>query len=181
MDKKELRRIIRERKAALTEAERRMKSEDVCRRVMETDVWKEARTVLLYVSLEDEVDTGLLTEWAREEGKTVLLPTCVGDDLVLKVYEGREMMKPGAYGIMEPTGRAMEEKDYGEIDLAIVPGMAFDKSGGRLGRGRGFYDRTLRKMPRCFKMGVCWEVQMVEKVPTDVYDIKMNNVIYEKL
>ena len=177
MEKKELRKIIKERKAALSSEERRRLSHDVCRKVMETDVWQKARTVFLYMAMDDEVDTRELIADGTRNGKTVVLPTCVGDNLVLRVYEGEESMVKGAYGIMEPTGRVMEEKDYGEIDLAVVPGVAFDKDGGRMGRGRGFYDRTLRKIPRCYKMGVCWEVQMVEKVPMDEFDIKMNNVI----
>ena len=177
MEKKELRKIIRQRKAALSCEERKRLSHEVCRKVMETEVWQEARTIFLYMAMDDEVDTRELIADGMRKGKTVVLPTCVGNDLVLRVYEGEESMVSGAYGIMEPTGRVMEEKDYGEIDLAVVPGVAFDKDGGRMGRGRGFYDRTLRKMPRCYKMGVCWEVQMVEKVPMDEFDIKMNNVI----
>lgn len=181
MEKKDLRNIIRHRKAELSSEERGRRSHEVCRRVMETEVWQESQTVFLYMAMDDEVDTRELIAEGAKNGKTVVLPTCVGDELVLRVYEGEEQMTQGAFGIMEPRGKVMEEKDYGEIDLAVVPGVAFDRNGGRMGRGHGFYDRTLRKMPGCYKMGICWEVQMVEKVPMDEFDIKMNNVLYEKV
>lgn len=177
MDKKEMRRLVRERKAQLNEEERRRKSDEVCRRVMATDKWQNAKTALLYRALKDETDVGLLIDDLYTRGGTVLLPTCVGEDLVLRVYEGKEKMRIGDFDIAEPTGRIFEEKDYGKIELVIVPGMAFDNKGGRLGRGRGFYDRLLKKLPNCHKMGVCWSVQMVDEVVMEKDDVRMEEVI----
>lgn len=179
MNKSELRKQIREKKTATdADAFARM-SQSVCRSVVETRMWKDAKVVLLYMSLADEVDTKMLREIAISEGKTVLLPTCVGDDLVLRIYEGENRMKAGAYGIMEPTGSVYEEDRYGDIDLAIIPGMAFDKDGGRLGRGRGFYDRLLPKLGGCRKMGICWDFQLVDNVPKEEHDVAMDLIIHE--
>ena len=177
MDKKEMRRLVRERKAQLNEEERKRESDEVCRKVMATDKWQNAKTTLLYWALKDETDVGLLIDDLYTRGGTVLLPTCVGDDLVLRVYEGKEKMRIGDFDIAEPTGRIFEEKDYGKIELVIVPGMAFDNKGGRLGRGRGFYDRLLKKLPNCHKMGVCWSVQMVDEVVMEEDDVRMDQLI----
>lgn len=177
MDKKEMRRLIRERKTQLSEEERRRESREVCRKVMATDKWQNAKTALLYWALKDETDVGKLIDDLYARGGTVLLPTCVGDDLVLREYEGKEKMRTGAFNIAEPTGRVFEKKDYGKIDLVIVPGMAFDHKGGRMGRGRGFYDRLLKDLPNCYKMGVCWSVQMVDEVVMEDEDVKMEEVV----
>ncbi len=177
MDKKEMRRYIRKQKALLSLEERTRESELVCRSVMATAQWQKAATVLLYWALKDETDVGLLIDDLHGRGGTVLLPTCVGDDLVLREYEGRQKMVTGAFDIAEPTGRIFEEAEYGKIDLAIVPGMAFDRQGGRMGRGRGYYDRLLKKLPHCYKMGVCWSVQMMERVEMNDEDVRMESVV----
>jgi 5-formyltetrahydrofolate cyclo-ligase len=81
------------------------------------------------------------------------------------------------FGIGEPTGP--EFTDLESIDMIIVPGVAFDREGNRMGRGRGFYDRLLSTTPHAFKVGVAFGFQMVEQVPTEPFDIKMNKVIHE--
>lgn len=76
---------------------------------------------------------------------------------------------------MEPTGELFT--DYDLIDVAIVPGMAFDREGHRLGRGKGYYDRFLAQLPHIYKIGICFPFQLVDKVPADVHDILMDEVI----
>ena len=108
--------------------------------------FRAATTVLLYHSLKDEVDTHeFIRKWSRE--KRILLPVVVGDDLELRLYTGPEDLKPGAYGIEEPTGELFT--DYADIDFIVVPGVAFDRNGNRLGRGKGYYDRLLPRTTRC--------------------------------
>ena len=172
-----MRRLVREKKAQLSEEERSRESNEVCRKVMVSDIWQNTKTALLYWALKDETDVGELIDDLYARGGMVLLPTCVGDDLVLRIYEGKEKMAIGAFDIAEPTGQVFEEKDYGKIDLVIVPGMAFDHKGGRLGRGRGFYDRLLKKLPNCHKMGVCWSVQMMDEVAMEKEEVRMEKVI----
>ena len=176
-DKKELRRQVKARKAEMPADLRNRLSDEICRLVMQSYAWQQAKVVLLYMSMTDEVNTATLIRQAWNNGKTILLPTCVGDDLVLRVYEGDEHLRVGAYGIVEPTGRIFGEEEYGAISLVVVPGMAFDKNGGRLGRGRGFYDRLLPKLQACRKIGVCWGCQMVDKVPVKENDVRMDEVI----
>ena len=84
-------------------------------------------------------------------------------------------LQAGAFGILEPTGKLFT--DYKKIDVAVVPGMAFDKEGRRLGRGKGYYDRFLRLLPNTYKIGICFSWQLVDHVPTDEHDILMDQVL----
>lgn len=175
MQKKELRKLIRQRKAEHTAEEKAGMSARICRQVLTDPHWAKANTVFLYHALTDEVDTTILIDAAMHEGKTVLLPVIDGDNLLLKIHTGAT--QTGSYSIQEPIGE--EFTCYKEITLAIVPGMAFDKKGNRLGRGRGFYDRTLPKLAEAYKIGLCFPFQFLESIPCETYDIKMDAVLYD--
>lgn len=133
------------------------------------DQWDAAHTVLLYSALPDEVNTDYLLLSAREEGKTVLLPRVDGERLTLHVYDP-DVMAPGAFGVMEPQGPEFPSSRYGEIELALVPGMAFDRRGHRLGRGKGYYDRLLPQLPAARVVGLCFPFQVVASVPAEAHD-----------
>ena len=177
MTKRELRQQIRTQKRRLSAAELAVMSEDICSKVLALASWQEAGTLLLYYPLPDEVDVRLLIKDAFESGKKVLLPVVKGDELELHLYEGEASLKEGAFGIMEPTGPLFAPEHYGEIELAIIPGMAFDKEGHRLGRGKGYYDRFLRLLPKTYKIGICFSWQLVDNVPTDEHDILMDQIM----
>ena len=134
-----------------------------------------ARTVLLYHSLSDEVDThDLLERWFGK--KQLLLPVVKGEELELRLYHGADSLSTGAFGIAEPTGPVFT--DYAAIDLAIVPGVAFDIHGHRLGRGKGYYDRLLPRLPLAHKTGVCFPYQLMENdIPCDPHDVCMDTII----
>lgn len=135
--------------------------------------FRTAQTVLLYYSLKDEVDTHeFIRKWSRE--KRILLPVVTGDDLELRVYTRPEDLATGAYGIEEPTGERFT--DYAAIGFAAIPGVAFDSSGNRLGRGKGYYDRLLPRLT-AFKAGICFPFQLVEEVPAEPFDICMDTII----
>ena len=96
----------------------------------------------------------------------------------LRRYSGPADLQRGAFGIFEPTGELFT--DYNTIDVAIIPGMAFDAKGHRLGRGKGYYDRFLAKLsPSTYKIGLCFSWQLVDYVPTDEHDIPMDEVIVQ--
>ena len=178
MNKKELRKLIAQRKAEHTTQQRRQLSQDVCSRVLSTPEWAEAETVLLYHSLADEVDTAELIAAGVGQGKQILLPVVVGSELELRIYDGPETLKRGAYGILEPTGSLFPSPRYPQISLAIIPGVAFDKDGHRLGRGKGYYDRLLPRLTGACKVGICWNFQLLEHIPTEDHDITMNRIVY---
>lgn len=175
MEKSELRKEIRRRKAACSAAQRAALSNDVIARLLQTSQWLQARTVLLYHSLPDEVCTHELLRHASSEGKHVLLPVVVGDDLELREYIDEGSMAEGAFHIQEPTGQLFT--DYASIDLAVIPGVAFTANGMRLGRGRGFYDRLLPRLRHTLKIGICWPFQLLDDIPAEPHDVRMDEVI----
>ena len=134
--------------------------------------------ILLYSALPDEVPTQSLMDDLVAQGKTVVLPRVVSDtDMELRRYTGQQDLQTGAYGILEPTGELFT--DYDAIDVAIIPGMAFDAEGHRLGRGKGYYDRFLARVPHLYKIGLCFSWQMVDHVPCDEHDAVMDEVIVQ--
>lgn len=173
MDKKELRKQIACRKKEFSMDERKRMSQDVLSHLENHPKFKSANRILMYYSLGDEVFTHDFVErWCKD--KQILLPVVVGDDLILRCYEGIASMVEGAYKILEPSGEDFTAFD--SIDLAVVPGVAFDKEHHRLGRGKGYYDRLLPKL-HCPKIGLCFPFQMVEQVPTESFDIPMDDVV----
>ena len=97
--------------------------------------------------------------------------------MVVRRYSGKADLQEGAFGIMEPCGELFT--DYEAIDVAIIPGMAFDRHGNRLGRGKGYYDRFLPLLPtRVFKIGVCFPFQLLDDIPMEEHDIKMDVVFF---
>lgn len=173
-EKKALRIEIRQLKRACPLEERRRKSLSVWEAVERDEVFQQAETVLAYWSMDDEVYThDFVKRWAGS--KTLLLPCVKGDELELRYFDGEERLQPGeGYAIPEPVGELFT--DWGKIDLILVPGVAFDKSGNRLGRGKGYYDKVLRETGAC-KVGVCFDFQLVERVPVEPHDVKMDRVV----
>ena len=136
--------------------------------------FRAAGTVLLYHSLPDEVDThGFIARWM--DRKRLLLPVVHGDGLLLRQCSNATALAMGRYGIAEPQGQ--DFTDYAAIDLAVVPGVAFDRQGNRLGRGKGYYDRLLPHLPTAYKIGICFPYQLVNDIPTDAHDIRMDEII----
>lgn len=177
MEKKEIRSRMRDLKRAVPAEEKLLRSDGIMRRLEATDQFRRARVVLLYWSMADEVQTHSMVErWYRE--KTVLLPCVDGDDLRLRQYTGPECMVAGEqFGIGEPSGP--EWTDLGKVDLIVVPGVAFDRQMNRMGRGRGFYDRLLKSTPNATKIGVAFDFQLLDSIPTEPHDVKMDLVISE--
>ena len=177
MLKKQLRNYIRTQKESFGKAQLAAMSEEICSRVLCSVWWQEAGTLLLYYPLADEVDVRPLIKDAFENGKRVLLPVCVGEELNLHLYEGDASLAEGAFGIMEPTGSLFAPDNYGEIQLAIVPGMAFDRAGHRLGRGTGYYDRLLPKLREARLQGICFPFQLLDDVPAEAHDVMVQDVV----
>ncbi len=178
MDKKELRKQIRAAKKAVPFCEKCSRSIPIMQQVEQLPQFNDAQTILLYWSMEDEVQThDFVNRWYQQ--KTLLLPCVDGDDLRLRQYTGPECLKEGEqFGIGEPTGP--EFTDLDSVQMIIVPGVAFDGHNNRMGRGRGFYDRLLKSTPNAYKVGVAFNFQMVDLVPTEEFDVPMNAVIAER-
>lgn len=174
--KKRIRKEISILKKQMSEMQRTQFSLQLQNRIENHPRFKSAKTVLLYSALPDEPETKkLINRW--HDTKKILLPVVVGEELVLKVYEGENLMKTGAFGIKEPQGK--DFKDYNSIDLAIIPGVAFDRALNRLGRGRGYYDRLLAHPDfKAYKIGYCFPFQIVQHVPAEPHDFRIDEVIF---
>ena len=177
MDKQTLRKQIREAKRAVSFSEKERRSAAIMHQVEQLPRFLEAKVVLLYWSMADEVQThDFVNRWYRQ--KTVLLPCVAGDDLLLRQYTGPECLKAGEqFGIGEPTGPEYSQVD--QVEMIVVPGVAFDRKGNRMGRGRGFYDRLLKSTPNAYKVGVAFDFQMLDDIPMEPFDVPMDDVITE--
>lgn len=136
-----------------------------------------ALTVMAYWPLKDEVDIRPLIRQLVGQGATVVLPKVTGDETMeLRRYTSDADLEEGSYHIMEPVGERFTDDD--RIDAVLVPGMAFDAAGHRLGRGKGYYDRLLAASCRtALKIGVCFPFQRVAEVPSEEHDVVMDEVV----
>lgn len=173
--KRELRKMISNKKKEHSVAAKIEKSKAVFDQIKQLKEFQEAKNVLCYWSMEDEVHThGFVIE--ASANKNIFLPVVSGDDLLIRKFTGTDNMKEGiSFSILEPD--SSENVNISNIDLVIAPGVAFDLSGGRIGRGKGYYDRLLTDT-NIYKIGVCFDFQLVECVPIDEHDILMNKIIF---
>lgn len=175
MTKRELRTAMRGRNRMLTPAARAAASREIFRRVESLEAFAAARTVGLFCALADEPDTSeALARWGR--CKRVAVPRVEGETMRFYRYDPAAML-PGAFGIEEP-GPEAELCDPAELDLIVVPGMAFTASGQRMGRGRGYYDRYLAQPGlHAVKVGVGYAHQLVGALPVEPHDVAMDCVV----
>lgn len=172
MDKKTLRTEIKVLKKQHTKEELSEQSEKILDKLEQHPDFVKAERVMLYSALPDEVQTqAFLEKWHLK--KQIILPTVVGDDIIPVAYEKDTDFAVGDFNILEPQN----EPYKGDFDLIVVPGVAFDRNGNRLGRGRGYYDRFLCQHLEVKRIGICFDFQLVEEIPTEPFDIKMDEVI----
>ena len=171
-EKKELRAKIKALKKEHTKEQLLEQSEKILAKLEQHPDFIKADKIMLYSALPDEVHTqAFLEKWHLK--KHVILPTVVGDDIIPVEYGKDIAFAVGDFNIMEPQN----EPYQGDFDLIIVPGVAFDKRGNRLGRGRGYYDRFLSQHMEVKRIGICFDFQLVEEVPSEDFDIRMDEVI----
>ena len=176
MNKKELRQFIRMQKRMYSPEQLKEMSEAIIAKLMVHPRVKAAKTIMMYYSLDDEVNTHETVDRLVAMGKRVVLPAVTGDTTMeLRCYEGPTDLMGGFFHIMEPVGKTFT--DFDTIDVAIIPGMGFDTRGNRLGRGKGYYDRFLARVPALYKIGVCFPFQKMPGIPADDNDIMMDEVI----
>ncbi len=174
MDKNEIRKQMKEQRRALTAEQIEKASLQICEKVCASEDYKNAKTVCLYLSAYREVDTAPLLARCKADGKIVLLPaTDEHGNITLCIDKGT--YKKGNFNITEPARE--EVGDAKDVDLFVIPGLAFDKNGNRLGFGMGCYDRLLNGA-KGYKIGICYVFQYVDALPSDAHDIKMDEVIY---
>lgn len=176
--KKTIRKTVRELKKTTPKERQEMASLAIQEKILAMEEIRSAATILLYYALPDEVDTRVLLRRLsnREEGnKKVILPVVEGEFLILKEYIPSDV-KEGYREILEPQGE--ECINPAEIEIAVIPGVAFDSSCNRMGRGKGFYDKLLPHL-KCRTIGLGYGFQIVEKIPCEPFDKPLDCVVTE--
>lgn len=172
--KKQLRTQLKREKNLLSSAQKKREAKQVFETIEALPEFQEAQHVLCYWSLPDELETaGFIDKWYKK--KHIYLPRVSGDWVEVVRYEGLEMMQKGAFGIPEPRGSVITDPSL--IDLVIVPGMAFSVAGDRMGRGGGYYDRFLPELKKAYRIGVCYQCQIINELPVEMHDVSMDKVI----
>lgn len=163
--------------------ERILKSSRIMYRLTALPEYAEARTVMFFVSHGSEVITDIMIGQAMRDGKRVCAPKADPEALELTargVASIERDLEPGAYGIREPIPASCPVIDPRKIDLVLVPGLAFDASGHRVGYGKGYYDKWLKRFAIGKRVGVCFDFQLVKRVPRTEGDLPVAKVITEK-
>ena len=176
MDKKELRRSIRERKRAMTEEEIVSRSEKLGVLFAQSEAYKNAKTIYGYLPYNQEVRTVPMLEQALKDGKKVAVPKVYGDEMKFLYLDDLTKVSKGYAGIPEPIADEPVAED--ETALVLMPGLAFDPQGHRIGYGGGFYDKFLAAEPNHPTLALCYEFQLLPELDTEEHDIPVDTVLW---
>ena len=158
---------------------RNQKSKVIKDKLLRNKVFRKAKIVMFYIAFGGEVDTEEMIKEAKKAGKLICVPICKKDRETMQpaILDEHAKLIKGLYGVLEPVAQCtICEQD---LDLVIVPGLAFDKAGRRLGRGKGFYDRFLNLLPKDTpSIGLAFDFQILPSVPTTPRDVNVQEIIF---
>lgn len=161
------------------EEDQERKSRLIKRKLLRTKDFIKAKKVMFYIAFRGEVDTTEMIKEARDSGKIVTVPVCEKNRVAIRpcMLDMHARLVKGPYGVREPAEKkCMHWKD---LDLVIVPGVAFDKKGRRLGRGKGFYDRLLDKLPKkTSTIGLAFDFQILPRIPAAEHDVNVRHILF---
>lgn len=180
-EKKQLREHYRALRDNLPCDEKSIMDEKILRKITQLWSYREEKILLTYVATGSEVDTKPLIEYALSDGKAVAVPRCVENTRRMEFYviKSLEDLELGSFGVMEPIKQKCEKLEDLSNGVCIVPALAFDKDGYRLGYGKGYYDRFLNDFGGRI-IGICYSFCMCEELPRGRYDKKVASIITEK-
>ena len=171
---------MRRLREGLAPADRQERSRRIAERLWRLEAFWRARRVLFYAAGGGEVETLPLLERWIEEGRKVILPRVEGEAMILAEVDGLKDLAPGYRGLLEPRSDRGRVVPSGAVEVALVPGLAFDLEGNRLGRGGGHYDRTLACIgPKALKIGLAFDFQVVDHLPVEARDVPVDCVVTE--
>ena len=176
MNKTELRKTIREKKRAMTEEQIVCKSEALGRLFAQSEEYRNARSIYGYLPYNQEVRTVPMLEQALRDGKRVAVPKCYGDEMRFIWMEDLSQVEKGYANIPEPIADGPVADD--ENALVLMPGLAFDPQGHRIGYGGGFYDKFLAREGNHPTLALCYDFQMVDHLETEEFDIPVDKVLW---
>jgi 5-formyltetrahydrofolate cyclo-ligase len=169
---------IRAKLKAQKERDRSRKSKLIKDALFSTSVFKKAKRVMFYITFGGEVNTVEMIKEAQKLGKIIVVPVCKKNRIIKACLLGKDTkLARGPYGIWEPV--VQECVNLKRLDLVVIPGVAFDREGNRLGRGKGYYDRFLKKLSkRTASIGLAFDFQILPFVPAKVHDVSVNKVLF---
>lgn len=173
MNKNQLREKMLHLRTTQSIEQAKMKSAQICKKIIKCSYYKNAKSVMMYFPIKGEVLTDKIIKNALENDKILLAPKVMGDKMVPVIFNLSSPLRKGSFGVTEPLGEIYE----GKIDLVIVPALAFDKSLNRIGFGKGYYDKFL-KDKKCVKIGIGYDFQIVDKIPSSEHDVPMDILIH---
>lgn len=176
MNKQELRRSIRDRKRQMTEEEIVSRSQQLGQLFLKSAAYQNASTIYGYLPYNQEVRTVPMLEQALRDGKTVAVPKVFGEEMRFILMEDLSLVEKGYAGIPEPIADGPVAND--PHALVLMPGLAFDPQGHRIGYGGGFYDRFLAAEPEHPTLALCYEFQMLPHLETEAFDIPVDTVLW---
>ncbi len=182
--KKKLREEMRKKRDELSAEDRREKSRKIAQHLKETDVYKSSSAVMIYASIDHEVETHDLIQEMMDEGKRVIVPYCIPGTNELGIAQIEDVdrdLEPGSYGIPEPIQDKRDNFFRSDLKLVVCPGVAFDRQGGRLGRGKGCYDGFMGEVKgRIPVYALAFDNQVLDDpIPFDYHDMPVDLVITE--
>jgi len=178
LTKEQIRSTILLRLKTQKEEDRDRKSKIIKNKLFRTLVFRKAKIVMFYISFDGEVNTQEMIKGAQNLGKTVAVPVCKKKRTIRPcILQAQARLKKGPYGICEPVVNRFVNCE--DLDLAIVPGVAFDRRGNRLGRGKGYYDRFLKELPsEAISLGLAFDFQILPSLPATKTDVSVNKIIF---
>lgn len=180
MPKTGLRRTLLRCRSEMDQAAWQSASRQAQQRLMSLEIFAQAGCIALYAPIRNEVDTGLLFDEARRLGKRVLYPRVCGEAMRFHEVSSATCLEQGSFGILEPCA-AGEGCAADEADLVVVPGVAFDLNGHRIGFGKGYYDRCLFGLSKTpVLVGLCHDFQLLEQIPSEGHDIRMQYLVTDQ-
>ncbi len=183
MSKESVRKETLEARKAISNEELINKSESATDKLLSTDIYKNANMIMAYIDFRNEVQTEKIIKTAIADGKRIVIPISVVEtrQLILSELINYDTeLESGAYGILEPKAEYIRETDAKLVDLVLIPGVAFDERGFRVGYGAGYYDRFLETVrPDTSKIALAFELQMVEYAFEDSHDVPVDMIVTE--
>ena len=178
MDKKALRSQIKEQKRQMTAHQIESASQRLTELFVATEQYRQAKTVYGYLPYNQEVRTTGLLQRALQEGKRVAVPKIYGDEMRFIYLDDLSLVEKSSFGIPEPIADEPVADD--PTALVLMPGLAFTKRGDRMGYGGGYYDKFLANEPHHPTVALCYDFQIVDRIPTDDHDIPVDIVLSAK-
>jgi 5-formyltetrahydrofolate cyclo-ligase len=182
LSKKEIRNGIIKNRDMLDQVAKMDMDNEIFDKFVKSDFYKKAKVIFAFVSFGSEVDTKKIIEYSIKDNKIICVPRVKSMEEGFDIYRIRSLedLEPGFYGILEPKA-SCERIDYESIDFILMPGVAFDRAGGRIGYGGGFYDRYLSKLNKAIpQIAIAYSLQIVDEIPMDLHDMSIGGIITEQ-